>query len=94
MGFFKSKEEKDENMLTKYGLETLNDPRDIESVRKIASELSGTGVMEAGMSLSSFGRKTEDILPVYYQRTLVEQNWIMIRQLDKIAALLESIENK
>ena len=78
---------KEQEMLAKYGLSTLTNPTDIASVKKIVSELAGTGMMEAGMTLS--GGKTEDKLQVYYQRVLMEQNFVIIRQLDRIAKLLD-----
>ena len=94
MALFKSAEEKQQEqeqkelkMLQKYGLEQLTDPSDKESVRKIVNELLGTGMMETGMRLSLAG-KPEDLLPVYYQRAILEQNFIIIRQLDRIASLL------
>lgn len=83
------KTDKTQEMLAKYGLETMNDPADIESVRKIINELVGTGMMETGMKLGSIGSKAEDILPVYYQRAILEQNWIIIRQLDRLNKALE-----
>ena len=79
-----NKADKELEMLAKYGLDTLNDPADVESVKKIVSELVGTGMMETGMKLGSIGSKAEDILPVYYQRAILEQNWIIIRQLDRM----------
>ena len=94
MALFKSAEEKQQEqeqkelkMLQKYGLEQLTDPSDKESVRKIVNELVGTGLMETGLKLSLAG-KAEDLLPVYYQRAILEQNFIIIRQLDRIATLL------
>ena len=45
-------------------------------------------MMEAGMTLS-LGAKPEDSLPVYYQRAIVEQNFIIIRQLDRISKALD-----
>ncbi len=99
MGLFMSKEEKeaikaekDAKLMAKYGLENIQDPKDIASVRKIISELVGTGAMETGMSLSAIGKSAEDILPVYYQRAILEQNWIIIRQLDRIASRLEILD--
>lgn len=94
MGLFdkESKEEKqarkEQEMLSKYGLTTLTDRTDIESVKKIIGELVGTGLMETGMKLSMTA-KTEDQLQVQYQRVLMEQNFIIIRQLDRLARLLE-----
>jgi len=82
-------EDKEQAMLAKYGLDGLNDPADIESVRKIVSELTGTGVMETGMKIGAIGSKAEDLLPVYYQRAILEQNWVIIRQLDRISKALE-----
>ena len=94
MALFGSKEEKaaktaekERKLLEKYGVDSLTDPRDIESVKKIASELVGTGLMETGFKLQTL--KAEALLPITYQRAIMEQNFIIIRQLDKIAKLLE-----
>lgn len=84
-----NKADKELEMIAKYGLDTLNDPADVESVKKIVSELVGTGMMETGMKLGSIGSKAEDILPVYYQRAILKQNWIIIRQLDRLNKSLE-----
>ncbi len=90
MGLFGSKEdkaqkqeEKTQQMLAKYGLQSLKDPEDIASVRQIASELAGTNLMEFGSILAP-DEKTLNQLQVYYQRAIVEQNFIIIRQLDKL----------
>lgn len=79
--------EKYEKFLKKYHLEELTNKSDLDSVSKIYSELSGTGMMEFGASLTNlFGAsKTEDLLTVYYLRTIIEQNFIMIRQLERIS---------
>ena len=50
-----NKADKEMEMLAKYGLDQLNDPADIQSVKKIVSELVGTGMMEAGMKLGGIG---------------------------------------
>lgn len=93
MALFKSADEKAEEqakkerkLLKKYGLENLSDPQDYESVRKIAVELMGTGFSEAGLKMSM--AKPEVTVPISYQRAIMEQNFIMIRQLDRIAQLL------
>ena len=52
------------------------------------TELSGTGLMEMGLT---FGAGSDrDILKnqMYYQRAMIEQNFIIIRQLDRITKLL------
>lgn len=79
--------EKFEKYLRKYHLEELTNKSDLDSVAKIYGELSGTGLMEAGSWLINFGntKKTEDLLMVYYLRTIIEQNFIMIRQLERIS---------
>lgn len=93
MALFKSEEEKaaiqaekEQRLLERYGLENMRDKNDIASVKKIINELAGSGLMEAGMKLSF--AKPEVQLPVSYQRTMLEQNFIMIRQLDKISVQL------
>lgn len=96
MALFKSAEQKaaeqeakTQRMLETYGLTGLTNPVDIASVRTIVNGLMGTGMMQTGMALSMNGTP-QQVLPVYYQRAILEQNWIIIRQLDRIAALLES----
>lgn len=80
---------KEREALEKYGMQDLTDPDDIQSVKKIVSELVGTGLMETGITLG--GGNERDILKtqLYYQRAILEQNFIMIRQLDKISKKLD-----
>lgn len=78
---------KEQALLDKYGIGNLSDPEDRASVRKIAQELLGSGAMEAGMKISL--AKPAEQLPISYQRAIMEQNFIMIRQLDRITKLLE-----
>ena len=94
MGLFESPEEKqrkqaekEEKLLAKYGLTGLTG-EDLASVKTIANELMGTGLMEAGTALT-FSTKTEDRLQICYQRALVEQNWIIIRKLCEISDKLK-----
>ena len=83
-------EQKIQATLEKYGLDSLTDPNDIESVRQIARELMGTGLQETGMALSLQGKPYET-LPVYYLRAILEQNWIIIRQLDRLNSHFDSL---
>lgn len=78
---------KQENLLEKYGLENVS-KKDAESIQKILSDLAGNGLMKAGMALSF--SKAEEQAKVSYLSALVEQNWIIIRQLDRINKLLEN----
>ena len=71
-----------EALLEKYGLQELKDPRDVESVRAIASSLMGNKLIELGTALSGNG---DDAAKMSYLSAIVEQNWIIIRLLDKIA---------
>lgn len=94
MALFKEKESKEDKqerkeleMIQKYGLDELTDPRDIESVRKIVSELVGTGLMETGMKLAM--ANAGDQLKVSYLRATMEQNFIIIRQLEKLNKQLD-----
>lgn len=93
MALFESKETKEEKqekkaqaLMAKYGLERL--PDEYRSmVKAINLELAGTGMMETGVILS--GAKPEEQIKIRYLNVLMKQNWIIIRQLDDIAALLE-----
>ncbi len=77
---------KQENLLDKYGLENVN-VKDAESIQKILSDLKGSGAMKTGIALS-FG-KAEEQVKIAYLSALVEQNWIIIRQLDRLTKALD-----
>ena len=80
-----SKEEKKarkaQELLEKYGLENLYDQRDIESVKAIASKLAGSNLINVGTALSG---SAQDVAKMSLLETVIEQNWIIIRQLDKL----------
>ena len=59
-----------------------------EDCAAIISSLGGTGMMELGRALS-FNTKPDDELKLKYLHTIMEQNWIIIRELDRIAKALE-----
>lgn len=89
MGIFGNSESKEDKkamkeneLLARFGLHNITDPKDKESCRKIVSTLVGTGAMETGMKLSM--AKAEEQLKVSYLHAIMEQNWIIIRQLDKL----------
>ncbi len=95
MALFKSAEEKaeaqaqkEQKVLERFGLQNLTNQEDIASVRKIATELAGSGLSEFGALLS--GNDTAmNKAQTQYVRAVMEQNFIIIRQLDRIASLLE-----
>lgn len=92
MALFGQKETKEEKsarkaqaMMDKYGLSDL-DPVDVESIRSITSALMGNSLIETGTALSGSG---VDAAKLSYLRALVEQNWIIIRQLDRLNKRLD-----
>lgn len=80
------KEQKIQALLQRYGLEDLSDPRDKQAVQNIATNLMGNKLMELGTALQGNG---VDSAKMSYLSAIMEQNFIMIRQLDRIAKALE-----
>ena len=91
----KSKEEKEQEKLQKfmekYQLEDL-DSKDLIVLKRIAGDLAGNQFFKAGMALSF--AKAEEQAKVTYLSTLVEQNWMMIRQLSRLNKSIEELKNK
>ena len=92
MGIFGNKEDKAQKDLAKlqeiaakYNLTDVN-PKDLETIRNINYGLMGSGLMEFGTLLTG---KTEDNVKISYLSALVQQNWIIIRQLDEISKKLD-----
>ena len=90
MGMFGNSEDKKaakvEALLSRYGLQDLNDDRDYESVQNIATNLMGNKLIEIGSALQGNGA---DAAKMSYLNAIVDQNFIIIRQLDRIARKLE-----
>lgn len=80
------KEEKARALLEKYGLQELSDPRDIESLKNISYDIVGSKLIETGLILQG---NTTDSAKLSYLSAIMQQNFIMIRQLDRIAKALE-----
>lgn len=92
MALFGGKEAKEDKaarkaqaLMEKYGLDGL-EGKDLESVRSISYSLMGNGLIEFGNILNGSG---VDTAKMSYLRALVEQNWIIIRQLDRISKALD-----
>lgn len=92
--FNKSPEEKEEKQqkeiakfMEKYQLEDL-DEKDLVVLKKIANDLAGSDLMKTGVKLT-FGTKPEENLKISYLNTLVQQNWMIIRQLSRLNKNLE-----
>lgn len=80
------REQKIQALMQKYGLEDLSDPRDKQAVQNIATNLMGNKLIELGAALQGNG---VDAAKMSYLNAIMEQNFIMIRQLDRIAKSLE-----
>ena len=94
MALFKTAEErqaaqlqKAEKILARYGLENI-DPQYADAVRRIATELAGSGLSEFGALLAN-DDKAMNKAQTQFVRAILEQNFIIIRQLDQISYLLE-----
>ena len=59
----------------------------IDDCKAIFDELAGIGAMETGMKISM--GNAADQMKISYLHAIFEQNWIMIKQLDKISKQLE-----
>ena len=80
------KEQKVQALMQRYGLEGLSDPRDRQAVQNIATNLAGNKLIEVGALLQG---NSADSAKMSYLNAIMEQNFIMIRQLDRIAKALE-----
>lgn len=80
------REQKIQALMQKYGLEDLSDPRDKQAVQNIATNLMGNKLIELGATLQGNGA---DAAKMSYLNAIMEQNFIMIRQLDRIAKSME-----
>lgn len=90
-----TKEEKEarrvQELMQKYGLENISKV-DADSIERILGDLAGKNLIRTGLALS--GVKAEDQVKMDYLSALMEQNWIIIRQLDRISKILISISKK
>lgn len=70
--------------LNKYELNNL-DPKYANAVNNISLALAGNNLIELG---STLGMTSAENLTTSYLKAIVEQNFIMIRQLDEISKKL------
>ena len=89
----KSKDEKKQEQISKfmekYHIDEL-DTRDLETVKNIANDLAGNGLLKAGMALSF--TNGADQAKVTYLSALVEQNWLIINQLNRLNKNIEKLQ--
>lgn len=82
---------KSEKVLQQFGLSGL-DEIDADSVRWVSGELTGNGLLEFSSLLS--GAKSSELIMNSCLRALVEQNWILLRQLNKMNRQLEEMKEQ
>lgn len=92
MALFGGKETKEDKaarkaqaLMEKYGLDNLEE-KDLESARAISYALMGNSLIELG---NIFSGSSVDTAKMSFLRAIVEQNWIIIRQLDAINKKLD-----
>ncbi len=86
-------ERKQQEMLAEFGLNELSDQKDIDSVLRISLEMNGTNLSEFDAAIGKANERDFAKMQMHFQRAIIEQNFIMIRQLDRIAKLLEKSSN-
>jgi hypothetical protein len=95
LALFKSQEEKDEffqqKIMDKYSLEEL-DEKDLKIIKRIMNDLAGNGLFKIGMAFSF--AKSEEQAKVTYLSALVEQNWMIIRQLSKLNQSIDEMKDR
>lgn len=93
MALFESKDEKlarqeakqeakVDALLERYGLEDIKNPDTFEALKTISYTLSGNKFTEVGAAL---GGNAIDVAKMTYLRALIEQNFIIIKQLDNLS---------
>lgn len=86
----KKQEEDTKRLIEKSGVYNV-DERDIELLRTINPKHLGSGLISFGTLLQGNGI---DSTKIDMTKSLIAQNWFMIRQNDKIISLLNQIANK
>lgn len=80
---------KTQEVMKKYRLDSLS-PDYVEAVKDLNLELVGANLMEFGLLITG---KTEDNAKLAYLNTLIQQNWIIIRQLDELNKKIGNVKN-
>lgn len=75
-------EEKNKKILAKYELENISKEY-TNAIKNINSELAGSGLGELGNLLAPNAANASRI-QIQFLNTIVQQNWIIIRQLDDL----------
>lgn len=80
-----TKEEKQarkaDELLARYGLENVSEPQTLEALERITRTMSANKFVDIGTAM---GGTAPDMAKLTYLRAICEQNFIIIRQLDKL----------
>lgn len=80
-----SKEDKQarkiQEIMDKYCLDNVSDPATAKALQDIATTMASSNLATVGAALSG---KAEDVAKISCLRAIIEQNFIIIRQLDKL----------
>ena len=98
MALFKTQEEKQQaqnnkiyQAMVRYGVDDLSDPKDMQAIQNIVNSLVGSSLMEVG-SLMAGTEAIMNRVNAQYSKAIFEQNFIIIRQLERINRNLENMK--
>ena len=75
------RERKANELLARYGLENVSDPQTLDALEKITRTMAANKFVDVGTAMAG---TAQDMAKLTYLRAIVEQNFIIIRQLDKL----------
>lgn len=98
MALFKTQEEiqqaqnnKIYQAMVRYGVDDLSDPKDMQAIQNIVNSLAGSSLMEVG-SLMAGTEAIMNRVNAQYSKAIFEQNFIIIRQLERLNRNLENMK--
>lgn len=98
MALFKTQEEKQQaqnnkiyQTMVRYGVDDLSDPKDMQAIQNIVNSLAGSSLMEVG-SLMAGTEAIMNRVNAQYSKAIFEQNFIIIRQLERLNRNLENMK--
>lgn len=98
MALFKTQEEKQQaqnnriyQAMVRYGVDDLSDPKDMQAIQNIVNSLAGSSLMEVG-SLMAGNEAIMNRVNAQYSKAIFEQNFIIIRQLERLNRNLENMK--
>ena len=82
----------EEKLLESYGLGNLRYMNDRNDMVAVLKRLKAATMMETGSFIGGASMKDAALLNATYQRMLLQQNIVIIRQLDRLTTLLSQKE--